>query len=262
MAPSSAWHELQEAFLVSTSSPFARWLRLPLLLVVLLLPILVLASLVVAPSGIFAWALLLGLPWVYARRVQAARASLHRAVLGEPPSAEEPALTFPARAGSLVALRDAFRAAALGDSRLAEVALRSVDRHDLGIWETRIFMAVQVLICLDRGEEGRAAQLAPLALPTGSLPLDRRLGLMMIRASWQDTVRLGAIERGLFLADAALHDLVLLCRIRIEELTRGEIVICLSPRLCRQVCIAAEEAGDERLATALAASSASQGAYR
>ncbi len=262
MAPSSAWQELRDAFLAGTSGPFARWLRLPLAFAAPFLLVSIVASLVAAPSGLFAWTLVLLIPWTYARRVQAARASLRRAVNGEPSLPGEPSAAFPGRAGSLLALRDAFLAASHGDSLQAEISLRGVDRSDLGDWENRVFMAVRVLICLDQGEERRAAQLAPLALPTGSADLDRRLGLMMLRASWEDTGRLGAIERGLFVAGAALHDLVLLCRVRIEELTRGEISTRLSPRVCRRVCAAAEQAGDERLATALAASSASQGAYR
>jgi hypothetical protein len=262
VAPPSAWEEIRDSFLSLTSGAVGRWLRLPLLITALFVAHLAVLSLVYAPSGVFAWALIASLPWLYVRRVRAARSCLLHAVVGGPAPASLPSSGGVGRVASLLSLREAFLAISQRDSLLAEVALRGVDREDLGAWESRVYEAVRVLVCLDRGEEGRAAQLAPLALPTGDAALDRRLGLLMVRASWEDTTRLSAIERGLFLAGGALHDLVLLCRVRIEELSQGEVSTRFSSRVCRRVCVAASEVGDERFATTLMASAASQGAYR
>ncbi|MCU0657004.1 MAG: hypothetical protein MUF64_17635 [Polyangiaceae bacterium] len=137
-----------------------------------------------------------------------------------------------------------------------------MERADLGAWELRVYEAVRVLILLDRGEHQRASQLAPLALPTGDKGLDRRLGLLMVRAAWGDAGRLEAVERGLYAAGAALHDLVLLIRVRLEELAEGQVRMRFSHRVCRRVCEVAVELGEEELASRILASSSGDGAYR
>lgn len=211
-------------------------------------------------GGLIAWGIIGALPWAYVRQVRAAREALRQAVQRGRES-EGPQSHF-GRVASLLALRDAFVAIRGGDGLLAEVELRKVDRADLGPWEARVYQAVLVLLHLERGEAVRAAQVAPLALPTGNEDLDRRLGCMMVKAAWQDERRLGAIEEALYAAGGALHDLVLLCRVHREEMARNEILQRFSPRVCMRVSQAALDVGDERLATALLALSDSKGPYR
>lgn len=212
-------------------------------------------------GGLAAWGLVGLLPWAYIRQVRRAREALRLSVMDLDDEAE-PVRGHFGRVQSLYHLRDAFRASRGGDGLQAEVSLRRVERADLGAWESRVHEAVRVLVCLDRGEADRAAQLAPLALPTGNPALDRRLGCLMIRAAWDNETRLSAIERGLYAAGGPLHDLVLLCRVRIDELAHGQILQSFAPRVCTRVSVAASEVGDERLALALLAHATGQGAYR
>lgn len=243
-----------------------RWLLLPVVVAVLMslmLSVLMLALGRERFGVIVAWLMVASIPWAYVRQVRQARQRLLSAVLGQEPPGEGDAVRSSfSRVQGLMLLRDAVRAARGGDDLLAEVSLQKVDRTELGAWELRVYESIRVLICLRRGETERAAQLAPLALPTGNADLDRRLGCMMLRAAWSNEARLGAIERGLAAVGASLYDLVMLCRVRQGELARGEGLRLLSPRVCARLSAVATEVGDERLASDLLARSVSQAAYR
>lgn len=212
------------------------------------------------------WLLLIALGvWVlvlYLIEVRELRRRVRAAVRGEPDPHPVERTSPWSRPQSLFALEQAVRQARGGDLLSAEMHLQRVDRSDLDGGESRLCDAVRVLGCLYRGEDGRAAQLAPLALPTGDAALDRQLGALMVRAAWRNEARLGAIERALYNAGPTVHDLVLLCRVRQEELAHGEVRLRLAPRLCARVSSAAVEVGDERMATMLLAINESQGVYR
>jgi len=195
VAHPSAWEELRDAFLASTSGVVGRWFRAPL--VALGLSAFYLGMLSLRFSGgvtVLGWVVLASMPGLYVRRVRGARDALRRAVLEGAGEAERAVPGALGRVNSLLFLRDAFHAACRRETEAAEAALREVDRSDLGPWELRVFEAVRVLLLIERGEQARASRLAPLALPTGDAALDRRLGCLMVRSSWEDEARLAAIE--------------------------------------------------------------------
>jgi hypothetical protein len=219
------------------------------------------------PSLVLPWALVGWLLWGYVQAVRAARQQLRAVVLGhegEPSGKAPQARAFPTRRGaSLKHLASAFVAARRADTITAEMWLARVQRGDLRAWELRVFEAVRTLVCLEHSEVGRAAQLAPLALPTGNDGVDRQLARLMVRAAWEDEVKLSAIEAAMLVGGRPLRDLALLCRVRQGELSNDHPEAApLSRRVLLRVAEEAKAVGDERLADELVAAIERRGIYR
>ena len=205
------------------------------------------------------WAVALAGVGVYVADVARARETLRDVVLlgWAPP---KPARCVTARAESLIALAAAFGAARARDVIGAEVALARVRRTELGAWELRVFEAVRALACVEVSDEARAAELAPLALPTGDLAIDRALALVAVRIAWEDRRRLAALAARLPRAGDHLADLGALALLRQGEL---DGTLDTLPAGCsRDVVERARDVGDARFADLLAALAARRGVYR
>jgi hypothetical protein len=211
------------------------------------------------------WALLLGGLWAYVGEMRGARRALARAVAGdikEAPSAprEERGPGWSGRAQSMLLLARAFEAARWGDSIGAEMRLARIDRADLGVQESRLYDAVRVLVALDRGDERRAGQLAPLALPTGNAVIDRTIGRLMVQAAWGDEIRLAAVERALQQTGRPVRPLALLCSARRSAEQGAQLP--LAERYRVEVSEEARRLGDDALAEEVLSWGSRRGGYR
>jgi hypothetical protein len=212
-----------------------------------------------SPSAVAAWLLVAAVCAVVVADNVRARELLRDVVLlrwAGPPVGR----CLTSRAESLTALAAAFSYARAGDTIAAEVALARVDRCDLGPWESRVVDAVRALVSVEVADEIRAAQLVPLALPTGDLAVDRALAAVAVRAAWDDERRLSVLGRGVTAAGAHLDDVGALCSLRSDEL-RGHLEV-LPPACPPEVVDRARDVGDDRFADLLASLAARRGVYR
>jgi hypothetical protein len=202
--------------------------------------------------------------WAYVGEVRQARRVLARAVASEtrsePPGPEVRGRGWSGRAQSLLALARAFEAARWGDSIGAEIGLARVERAELGEQETRLYDAVRVLVALDRGDERRASQLAPLALPTGNAAIDRTIGRLMVQSAWSDEGRLAAVERALQRTGRSVRPLALLCSAR-RQADQGS-QLPLAERFRVEVSDEARRVGDDALAEEVLSWGSRRGGYR
>ena len=211
------------------------------------------------------WVGLVGGLWAYVGEIRQARRALTRAVAGEtmaepPTPPEEKGQGWSGRAQSILLLARAFEAARWGDSIGAEIRLARVERADLGEQESRLYDAVRVLVALDRGEERRASQLAPLALPTGNAAIDRTIGRLMVQAAWGDEDRLAAVERALQRTGRPVRPLALLCSAR-RSADQGS-QLPLAERFRVEVSEEARRVGDDALAEEVLSWGSRRGGYR
>jgi hypothetical protein len=147
------------------------------------------------------------------------------------------------------AIDHARRGAFVAASDLAPI----IDRDLLRAEELRLLDAVRALVSTGLGDEARAAQLAAVALPTGSDAIDAQLGRVLLARAWDDPARLRAIDAawrdaGVRLRQAgALPELRRLTRIRLEPPTAAELVGADARPLAEH----ARAIGDDGLATEL-----------
>ncbi len=145
----------------------------------------------------------------------------------------------------------------------ANEALPSINRDLLRPEDARLLEAVRAMISLSLGDTRTAAQLAALAIPTGSDELDTCLGRVLIAEAWQEPAQLRVIQadwdsKGIDPDhDGTLARLHRLTRLRIDErLLDGVGVI-----EARALSTEARAVGDESLAADLE-SRARESAYR
>lgn len=159
------------------------------------------------------------------------------------------------RPESVYALAEAFLAVRRRDTISAESALARVARDDLGAWEQRVFDAVRALARLEESDQKRAAELAPLALPTGAPAVDRALAVAMVRAAWKDDLRLRAIARALEGVGDHVRDVWLAAEARLGRAPEGA-------GDAHVAAVAAGEIGDDELRERLLVARAESRGYR
>lgn len=217
----------------------------------------------IIPGFVLAGAAFAALEVTSARNTMLRAAQLHLDDPRQRPAPVEPAAKLGLTATSLHRL-----ATAVDDVRRARYAaanevLPGIDRDLLRPEDARLLDAVRAMISLGLGDTRTAAQLAALAIPTGSEELDTCLGRVVIAEAWQEPTRLRVIQadwdsKGIDPdQDGTLARLHRLTRLRIDEgLLEGVGAI-----EARALSSEARAVGDEALAADLE-SRARESAYR